>query len=85
CRAIGIPCRSVTKYESAHDTNENLTVEKYFDEEGNELGPRASSGYGSDSVWNFHVWNDVWMSRPTYRMAMGAGKPSMRRLRKNRG
>jgi transglutaminase 1 len=18
----------------------------------------------SDSVWNFHVWNDVWMARP---------------------
>ncbi len=19
---------------------------------------------GFDSIWNFHVWNDVWMSRP---------------------
>ena len=18
----------------------------------------------SDSIWNFHVWNDVWMARP---------------------
>ena len=20
--------------------------------------------FGADSIWNFHVWNDVWMARP---------------------
>ena len=59
CRALGIPCRSVTNFVSAHDTHQNLTIDKYFDEEGEEL-----SRYNSDSVWNFHVWNDVWMARP---------------------
>jgi len=22
------------------------------------------SGISNDSIWNFHVWNDVWMARP---------------------
>lgn len=63
CRALGIPCRSVTNYVSAHDTNASLTIDKYFDKEGNEIkgGP---DGRCYDSCWNFHVWNDVWMSRP---------------------
>ncbi|XP_015904318.1 hemocyte protein-glutamine gamma-glutamyltransferase [Parasteatoda tepidariorum] len=58
CRALGIPCRSVTNYVSAHDTDDSLTIDKYFDAEGNEL-----SEFNEDSIWNFHVWNDCWMSR----------------------
>ncbi|XP_040568202.1 hemocyte protein-glutamine gamma-glutamyltransferase [Lepeophtheirus salmonis] len=63
CRALGIPCRSVTNYVSAHDANNNLTVERYFNEEGEELSPRDHPDVGYDKIWNFHVWNDVWMSR----------------------
>ncbi|XP_018576112.1 hemocyte protein-glutamine gamma-glutamyltransferase isoform X2 [Anoplophora glabripennis] len=62
CRALGLPCRSTTNYISAHDTNRSMTVDKYFDLFGNKIedGPEGES----DSCWNFHVWNDVWMTRP---------------------
>lgn len=59
CRALGIPCRSVTNYVSAHDTDDSLTVDKYFDTDG-EVVEEVSN----DSIWNFHVWNDCWMARP---------------------
>ncbi|XP_014253448.1 hemocyte protein-glutamine gamma-glutamyltransferase-like [Cimex lectularius] len=63
CRALGLPCRPTTNYVSAHDTNSSLTVDKFFDYRGEEIigGP---DGECHDSCWNFHVWNDVWMSRP---------------------
>ncbi|KAL1426252.1 hypothetical protein MTO96_018309 [Rhipicephalus appendiculatus] len=58
CRALGIPCRPVTCYASAHDTDESITIDRYFDKEGEEL-----KKYSRDSIWNFHVWNEVWMAR----------------------
>lgn len=63
CRSLGIPCRSVTNFVSAHDTNSSLTIDKFFTKQGDELegGP---DGENWDSIWNFHVWNDVWMARP---------------------
>nr|XP_046236054.1 protein-glutamine gamma-glutamyltransferase E-like isoform X2 [Scatophagus argus] len=57
-RFWGIPCRVVTNFESAHDTNGNLTIDKYYD----DYGERASDT--SDSIWNFHVWVEGWMKRP---------------------
>ena len=64
CRALGLPCRSVTNYVSAHDTNQSLTIDRFFDKTGEELDSRDNPEIGSDSIWNFHVWNDVWMARP---------------------
>ncbi|XP_067417824.1 protein-glutamine gamma-glutamyltransferase 4 [Emydura macquarii macquarii] len=58
-RSLGIPARSVTNFASAHDTEENLKVDIYMNEKGEKLDKMTS-----DSVWNFHVWNDVWMKRP---------------------
>ncbi|XP_043209570.1 hemocyte protein-glutamine gamma-glutamyltransferase-like isoform X2 [Amphibalanus amphitrite] len=63
CRALGIPCRPVTNFVSAHDTDGTLTVDKFFDLFGTEI-EHGPNGDANDSLWNFHVWNDVWMSRP---------------------
>uniref|UniRef100_A0A182YFF1 Transglutaminase-like domain-containing protein n=1 Tax=Anopheles stephensi TaxID=30069 RepID=A0A182YFF1_ANOST len=59
CRALGIPCRIVTNFSSAHDSEASLTVDAYFNEEGNIM-----ESFSRDQVWNFHVWNEVWMKRP---------------------
>ncbi|XP_046990643.1 hemocyte protein-glutamine gamma-glutamyltransferase-like [Schistocerca americana] len=63
CRALGLPCRSITNYVSAHDTNRSLTLDKYFTRDGEQMacGP---GGCRPDVCWNFHVWNEVWMQRP---------------------
>ncbi|XP_076113269.1 protein-glutamine gamma-glutamyltransferase K-like [Mytilus galloprovincialis] len=57
CRAIGIPTRSVTNFQSAHDTDCSMTIDRHYDAEGEPLE------YLDDSVWNFHVWNDSWFKR----------------------
>ncbi|KAI4883069.1 hypothetical protein NFI96_029359 [Prochilodus magdalenae] len=57
-RALGIPCRVVTNFDSAHDSNGNLVIEEFYTETGEKL-PR-----GQDSIWNFHVWVECWMKRP---------------------
>ena len=53
----------MTNFVSAHDTNSSLTIDRFFDKDGEEVegGP---DGENWDSIWNFHVWNDVWMARP---------------------
>ncbi|NXG70744.1 TGM4 glutamyltransferase, partial [Baryphthengus martii] len=57
-RCLGVACRCVTTFNSAHDTDENLRVDVYLNEQGKKLDSMSF-----DSVWNFHVWNDVWMKR----------------------
>ncbi|KAK3085991.1 hypothetical protein FSP39_011813, partial [Pinctada imbricata] len=62
CRALGMPCKSVTCIGSAHDTDESTTIDQYFlpDEDGKL---KKSSNLTSDSIWNFHVWNEVFLKR----------------------
>jgi transglutaminase 1 len=58
-RCIGIPSRVITNYQSAHDTHSSITVDRFFDEEGEPI-----KDYNTDSIWNFHSWNEVWITRP---------------------
>ncbi|XP_029816203.1 protein-glutamine gamma-glutamyltransferase 6 [Manacus vitellinus] len=56
-RCLGIPTRVITNFNSAHDTNINLSIDKYIDISGKTLH------LTEDSVWNFHVWNESWFTR----------------------
>ncbi|XP_074524948.1 transglutaminase 5, like [Halichoeres trimaculatus] len=56
-RVLGIPCRVVTNFNSAHDTNDNLVIEEFYSENGKKLNR------SKDSIWNFHVWVECWMTR----------------------
>ncbi|KAM4017592.1 protein-glutamine gamma-glutamyltransferase 5-like [Anomaloglossus baeobatrachus] len=57
-RCLGIPARVVTNFESAHDTDGNLTMDEYYDITGKMISTNRR-----DSVWNYHVWNECWMER----------------------
>ncbi|XP_060519546.1 hemocyte protein-glutamine gamma-glutamyltransferase isoform X2 [Cylas formicarius] len=65
CRALGIPSRVVSNLVSAHDSNGTLSVDKYYNAQNEELkfDPNNENS-NSDSIWNYHVWNDVYMARP---------------------
>ena len=47
-RILGIPSRSVTNFNSAHDTNRNRTIDQYYDENNRRISYLSS---GRDSVW----------------------------------
>ncbi|XP_041060955.1 protein-glutamine gamma-glutamyltransferase 2-like isoform X2 [Carcharodon carcharias] len=57
-RCLGIPTRPITNFNSAHDTEQNLRIDSFIDENG------KISKKSKDSVWNFHCWIESWMTRP---------------------
>uniref|UniRef100_A0A8C5HXV3 protein-glutamine gamma-glutamyltransferase n=1 Tax=Gouania willdenowi TaxID=441366 RepID=A0A8C5HXV3_GOUWI len=58
-RCLGIPSRVVTNYYSAHDNNGNLKMDIILDDNG-----RIDRNRTRDSIWNYHCWNECFMSRP---------------------
>ncbi|XP_070341774.1 protein-glutamine gamma-glutamyltransferase 6 isoform X2 [Equus asinus] len=57
-RCLGIATRVVSNFNSAHDTDGSLSVDKYVDSFG-----RTLEDLTEDSMWNFHVWNESWFAR----------------------
>ncbi|KAG7229550.1 hypothetical protein INR49_031974 [Caranx melampygus] len=57
-RLLGIPCRVISNFQSAHDNNENLIIDVYHA----DYGVREKES--RDSIWNYHVWVEGWMRRP---------------------
>ncbi|KAL5280423.1 F13A1 family protein [Megaselia abdita] len=53
-RVLGIPSRVITNFSSAHDTDCSMTIDYFVNRDDDNM----------DSIWNFHVWNEVWMRRP---------------------
>lgn len=56
-RCLGIPTRVITNFNSAHNTDGNMAIDMHYDSEGKFLE------ISSDSIWNFHVWNESWFMR----------------------
>uniref|UniRef100_A0A8D3A519 protein-glutamine gamma-glutamyltransferase n=1 Tax=Scophthalmus maximus TaxID=52904 RepID=A0A8D3A519_SCOMX len=58
-RCLGIPSRVVTNFYSAHDNDGNLKTDIILDDNG-----RIDRNLTRDSIWNYHCWNECFMSRP---------------------
>ncbi|XP_053570678.1 coagulation factor XIII A chain [Bombina bombina] len=65
-RCLGIPARLVSNYFSAHDNDANLQTDVYLDEDG-----KTNTTLTKDSIWNYHCWNEAWMTRPDLPVGFG--------------
>ncbi|XP_037700439.1 LOW QUALITY PROTEIN: coagulation factor XIII A chain [Choloepus didactylus] len=65
-RCLGIPARVITNYFSAHDNDANLQMDVFLEEDG-----KVNSKLTKDSVWNYHCWNEAWMTRPDLPVGFG--------------
>uniref|UniRef100_A0A674BFZ5 protein-glutamine gamma-glutamyltransferase n=1 Tax=Salmo trutta TaxID=8032 RepID=A0A674BFZ5_SALTR len=65
-RCLGIPGRVVTNFFSSHDNDGNLKTDIILDENG-----RIDKQRTKDSIWNYHCWNECYMSRPDLPQGFG--------------
>ncbi|CAG7787089.1 unnamed protein product, partial [Allacma fusca] len=67
CRALGIPTKPVTNYQSGHEVQRKgytLAINKYYETDtGKKVDPKCHPKYSFDSIWNYHVWCEAWMKR----------------------
>lgn len=57
-RALGIPSRCVTCYRAVHDSDYSGAINTHWSQ---DLKPKTDM---DDAIWNFHVWNESWFTRP---------------------
>eukprot|EP00824_Muranothrix_gubernata_P023596 TRINITY_DN63_c0_g1_i3.p1 TRINITY_DN63_c0_g1~~TRINITY_DN63_c0_g1_i3.p1 ORF type:complete len:1000 (+),score=241.63 TRINITY_DN63_c0_g1_i3:301-3000(+) len=66
-RSLGLPSRSVTNFDSAHEAKPfEFNVDTYYVKAADGSDDYVRDyGRGRDKMWNFHVWNDVWIGKRT--------------------
>ncbi|XP_078147647.1 coagulation factor XIII A chain-like [Centroberyx gerrardi] len=65
-RCLGIPARVITNFSSAHDNTGNLKTDLIFKPDGS-----PDKRHTRDSIWNYHCWNEVFMTRPDLPAGLG--------------
>ncbi|XP_053268928.1 coagulation factor XIII A chain [Pleuronectes platessa] len=65
-RCLGLPARVITNFSSAHDNTGNLKTDLIFNPDGT-----PDERHTTDSIWNYHCWNEVFMVRNDLPRSLG--------------